>query len=138
MDRLDGELHVAPGGHDHHGQRLIESVDLRQQIQPFASGGRVARVVEIHQEEIEILGFEGLDHRPRRDGGVDLVPLPLEQEAERLQDVRFVVSDQGARDPRPRHIRRDRGVPTVQAHAASYSYLSAVLGSTRVARRAGM
>ena len=61
---LDGQIHAAPGGHHHDRQRRIVLADLRQQIQPLLPGRRVARVVEIHQDGVEVARLDGVE-----DGG---------------------------------------------------------------------
>ena len=73
-------------------------------------------------------------------GGLDLEALRLEQQPQRLQDVRLVVGDEDARH-QPAHgnsrfysaVEESRG----HAHGLRYSLRSAITGSTRVARRAG-
>ena len=62
---FDGELDVSPGGHDHDWQRRVDRTRLPQQLQPFISRGGVARVVEIHQQQIPRAIAEVIE---RRDG----------------------------------------------------------------------
>ena len=60
---------------------------------PPARGG-VARVVEVHQDQIEDLGAHGGEQRFRRIHGNGLPPLPFQQQPQRFQHVRLIVADQ--------------------------------------------
>ena len=57
---LDGQFDAAPGGHHDHRQRGVERLDAVEQVETFLAGGGVARVVEVHQDGVEIAGFDGL------------------------------------------------------------------------------
>jgi hypothetical protein len=89
--------HAAPGSRGDGGQRRIERLDLGDQLQPLAAGGGVAGVVEVEQHGVEIGGLQGRQHRRGRAGGLDGVAFALEQQAQRLADVRLVVGDEDAR-----------------------------------------
>ena len=47
--RLDGQIDAAPGRHDDDGQRGVDLLDPREQLQPFRPRGRVPGVVQVHQ-----------------------------------------------------------------------------------------
>ena len=49
---LDGEFHIAPGGHHDHRNAAVERDDFGQQIEAFVAGSCVARVVQVDQERI--------------------------------------------------------------------------------------
>ena len=62
---LHRQVHAAPGGHDDHRQRGVERLDAVQQVEALLAGGGVARVVEVHQDDVEIARLHGL-HDARR------------------------------------------------------------------------
>ena len=129
--RLDGELHAAPRRHHDDGQRRVEGADLREQVQAFAAGGRVPRVVEVDEEDVELSRFEGREDAAGRGDAFDLAGLALQEEAQSLDDVLLVVRDQ---EPN----RNFRHAPEVTRIASRvHSCLSATIGSTASARRAG-
>ena len=76
------------------GQRGVERLELRDQLESLAAGGGVARVVEVEQHGVEVGGLDGREHAGGRGGGLDVVALALEQQAERLADVGLVVRDE--------------------------------------------
>ena len=49
---LDRQFYVGPGGHHDHRDRGVERNDLRQEIEPFLAGSRVARIVQIDQHRV--------------------------------------------------------------------------------------
>ena len=97
--RLHRQLDARPGGHHHDRQGGVEGADLGQQLEAFLARGGVAGVVEVHQQGVELLLLHGVEDLGRRGGGLDLVPLPLEQEAKGFANVFLVVGDEHARPP---------------------------------------
>ena len=95
--RFDRDLDAAPRRHDHDRQRRIDALDPRQQVQPFLAGGRVARVVEIDQGDVELARLERREHAGRRGRGLELEPFGLEQQPQRLEHVGLIVGDEHAR-----------------------------------------
>ena len=73
---------------------------MSDQLQPLPARGRVAGVVEVQQDRVEVVALGGSQHRGRRPGGLDGVALTLEQQAERLADIGLVVRDQDLRGRR--------------------------------------
>ena len=73
--RFDRHLDAAPGRHHDDRQRRVVAADLRQQVEPFLAGRRVARVVEIHQHGVELARVDRLEDRGRRAGRFDAVAL---------------------------------------------------------------
>ena len=61
---------------------------------------RVARVVEVDEDRVELAPADRLDDGRRRAGGFDLVPLALEKEPEGFDDVGLVVGYQDSRKHR--------------------------------------
>ena len=94
---LDGEIHRAPSGHDNHRQRAVERLDAGQQIDALTPRRGVARIVQIHQEQIERLGTERGKGRVRGGYGLHIDALRFEQELEGIDEVRLIVGDQDAR-----------------------------------------
>ena len=60
--RLDRQFDVAPSGHDDHRNRGIKRNDLRQEIEPFLAGSRVAGVVQIDQHRVIRVAADGFGH----------------------------------------------------------------------------
>ena len=91
------QLHAAPGRHHDHRQRGVQRLDAVEQVQPFLPAGGVARVVQVHQDRVEIARFHRVDHGRGRIHGFGLVAFALHQEAQRFEHIRLVVGDQDAR-----------------------------------------
>ena len=92
--RLDRHVHRSPGGHHHDGQRLVGGVNPLQQVEPFLARGRVARVVEIHQDDVVVLQLERAEDLLRRGRRVDGVAFGLQQQPQRFEHVGLVVGDE--------------------------------------------
>ena len=92
--RLDGAVDAGPGGHHNDRGRGIEPLKSPQQVQPFRPGGRVARVVHVDQEGVEVAGVEGGQHGAGRGGGLHLIAFTLEEQLEGFEDVGLVVGDE--------------------------------------------
>ena len=76
---------------------MIDVLDARQQVDAFAARRRVARVIQVHQDEIERACLQRRDRRFGRGHRVDVDPLPFEQEFQRVEQVRLIVGDQDSR-----------------------------------------
>ena len=100
---FDCQLDRPPGRHCHHGQRLIDGLNSRQQIQTLFARRGIARVIQIHQQQIVAIGFKLFQHAGRRIHGLNLVTLTLEQQAESFENVRLIVGDKRSRRFRFRH-----------------------------------
>src|SRR5881227_1016211 len=94
--RLDGAVDTGPGGHHDDRRRRVEPLESREQVQPFRPGGRVARVVHVDQEGVEIALVESGKDGAGGSGALDLVALALEEELESFQDVLLIVGDEDA------------------------------------------
>ena len=94
--RLHRHIDASPGGHHHDGQGAVEGLDARQEIEPLAAGGSVARVVEIDEEGIELARRKGGERRGGGGRQIGRVALTLEQKAKGFQHVLLVVGDQDA------------------------------------------
>ena len=67
--RLHRQTHTSPGRHDHDGKRAVHGLQDRKGVQAFLAGGRVARKVEVHQDEIEVLRLYRRHDPVGRGGG---------------------------------------------------------------------
>ncbi len=91
---FDGQVHAAPRGHHDHRRMAALRFQAGEQVETFFSGGGVAGVVEVRQDEIERLRARGLQQRPRRIHGARLVPVSLQKQAHGLQHIGLVVAYQ--------------------------------------------
>jgi hypothetical protein len=93
---LDRDVHGAPRRQDHHRQRFVGGVDALQQIEALGARSGVARVVEVHQDDVVVLQLQRPQQLLRRRGGVDDVALGLQQQPQRLDDVGLIVGEEQA------------------------------------------
>ena len=94
--RLDRDVHRAPRRHDDDRKDGVGGMDLPEQLEPFLARRRVARVVEVDQHHVVVTLAERGERRRRRLDGVDLITLPLEQQAEGFEDIALIVGDEDA------------------------------------------
>ncbi len=94
--RLDGGVDVGPAGHRHDRQVRVPAVHLADQRQAFRPRRRVARVVQVHQQQVELAGVDLardlLDRRRARR----LEAGRLQGQPQGGDDVRLIVGDQDA------------------------------------------
>jgi hypothetical protein len=95
--RFDGNVHRAPCRHHDDGQGLVGGVDALQQFKALLSRRGVPGVVEVHQEDVEVLHLECAQELLRRGCGIDRIAVRLQQQPQRLEDVRLIVGEQQAR-----------------------------------------
>lgn len=94
--RLHGEFDGAPRGHDNDRRRVRQLLEPRQHVESLLPGGGVARVVEVHEDQVRPVGqgrFEqgfGMVHANR------LVAFALQEETKGGQHVGLVVGDEDA------------------------------------------
>ena len=65
LDALDGEIDVAPRGHDDYRQARIDLLKASEQIETLFAGGSVARVVEIDEQNVVVALPERLEQKLR-------------------------------------------------------------------------
>src|SRR5439155_14200319 len=94
--RLDGAVDTGPGGHHDDRRRRVEPLEPCEQVQPFRPRGRVAGVVHVDQEGVEVALVESGKDGAGGSGTLDLVALALEEELESFQDVLLIVGDEDA------------------------------------------
>ena len=83
------------------GRQTIALVDLAEQLETFAPRRRIARVVEIHEEQVVVLRVQPIAHFLDGARGVGLETGAAQQQAKCGDDVRLIVGDQhAARDCR--------------------------------------
>ena len=90
--RRDRAVDAAPRRHHHHRRRALLPLDARQQIQPLGTGRCIARIVHVHEQRIEVAGFDGGENRARRGCGLDFEALSFQEQFEGFQDVSLIVS----------------------------------------------
>ena len=95
--RLDRHVDRSPRRHHDNRQRFVGRVNPLQQVEPFFAGRRVARVVEVHQDDVVVLELHRAKQLLRRRRRVDDVALRLQQQAQRLEHIGLIVADQDAR-----------------------------------------
>ncbi len=121
--RLDRAVDARPGRHHDDWGRALQSLDAREQVEPFSARRRVAGVIHVHEQRVEVARFYGRQHGAGRGSGLYIEAFAPKEELQRLQDVGLIIGDQEAG---ARHKGR-----------LCYSMRNATIGSTRVARRAG-
>ena len=77
---LDRPGDAAEPGHHQDRQRRVERPDALHQVEAFLARRRVAGVVEIEDDEVEVRRLEALEGLGRRAGRRDLVALVEQQE----------------------------------------------------------
>ena len=77
------------------GGVLPRTFELAEKVQSFAAGRGISRVVEVHQEQIELPLLQGLGRTGcGRGHGFRGVSVALQEQAERFQDVGLVIGNQ--------------------------------------------
>ena len=61
--RLDRDVDAPPRRHHHHRQRGVDRLEPRQEVHPLAARGRVARVVEVDEDDVELARLDGGERR---------------------------------------------------------------------------
>jgi hypothetical protein len=94
---LDRALDAAPCGHDDDGEGGVELAQAREEVHALAARGGVARVVEIEQADVEVLGLA-----QGEDGGgggrrAHVEAVGAGEHAHRLEDIGLVIGDQEPR-----------------------------------------
>src|SRR5439155_12411183 len=92
--RLDRAVDRGPCGHHHDRRRHLERLEPRQEIEPFRPGRGVPGVVHVDQEGVEITSVESGEDRAGRGRRLHVVAFTLEEQFQRLEDIRLVVSHQ--------------------------------------------
>ncbi len=94
--RFHHQVHAAPRGHHDHRQCAVHGGDAIQQVQTFLARSGVTGVIQVHQQDVVVLGFEGAEDAAGRSRRVDLEAFALQQQAERFQHVVLIVGDEGS------------------------------------------
>ena len=69
-------------------------LDAVEQLEPFLPGSGVAGVVEVHQHDVEVARFDGVDGGGGRVHALGLVAFAFDQEAERFENIGLIVGDE--------------------------------------------
>ena len=91
---LDSQLDVGPGRHDHHGQRAVERLNAREQIEALLARSRVTGVIEVHQHDVEFVLLQCGEDFGRRTHRCCPVTFSFQQKTERLQHIGLVIGNQ--------------------------------------------
>ena len=78
------------------GMLLSRATISESRSRPFLAGSSVARVIQVDEDGVVELAGEGLAHRCWRLRGIDGEALGPQQQLERFQNVRLIVSGQNA------------------------------------------
>ena len=92
--RFHRDIHRSPRRQDDDRQRFIGGVDALEEIEALLAGRGIARVVQIHQDDVVVLELERAQQLRRRRRGVDDEALGLQQQPQRFDDVGLVVRDE--------------------------------------------
>ena len=97
LQSFDGNADRGPAGHNHDGRSTVNFFKVREQVEPFPAGSRVARVVQVHQQKVELALAHSVKKSRRRGYRLGRVTLALQEHAERTQHIGLIVGDQDAR-----------------------------------------
>ena len=109
--RLERQLDASPSGHDHDRKRVIDVVQSLEQVETFTTRSLVARVVRVHQQQIEILAFDRFHDGVRIVDRFGAVAFSFQQEPQRFAHAGLVGGDE---DPwtRAAHVHVNFSRPT--------------------------
>src|SRR5262249_5838996 len=68
--RLDRQLDIGPGGHRHDWQSAVERPNPRDQIKSLLPRRRIARVIEVYQNQVEIARSDRFERFGWRSSGL--------------------------------------------------------------------
>ncbi len=94
---FDGNADRGPSGHNHNRRHALHRLQPRQQIQSLAAGSGVARVIQVHQQEIEFAALERLQQIRRRGSRFGGIAVAFQQQAQGPQHVGLIVGNQNSR-----------------------------------------
>jgi len=94
---FDGDADRGPAGHHDDGRDVRERPEMGEQIETFAAGSGVARVVQVHEQQIEFAKGDDFEKLGRGADSLGGVAVAFEQERESTLHVGLVVGDQDAR-----------------------------------------
>ncbi len=94
---FDGELDGAPSGHGHNRQERFDGPDALDEREPFDARRRIARVVQIHQEKVDLTAGEPGHDLIRRRDGLGPEAFRAEQQPQRFEHVGLIVGDEDSR-----------------------------------------
>jgi hypothetical protein len=92
--RFNGGVDAAPARHHDDRQQPIAFVDLLEQVETLTTRGRVARVIEIHQDEVVVLRVETMTNFLHRRRRIDFETGTAQQHADGGDDILLVVSNE--------------------------------------------
>ncbi len=88
------QIETAPRGHHHHRSGVALGLQAGQEIHALRARSRIARIVEVQQDQVEGLAARPIQQGGRRFHRHRLPALTLQKQPQRLADVRLVVAHQ--------------------------------------------
>ena len=79
------------------GSSGMQAMELLDERDALLAGGRVARVVEVDERDVDVLARRDVEDAGGRRRRRDLESLALQQELQRGEDVRLVIRNEYAR-----------------------------------------
>ena len=94
---LHRQSHGRPPGHHHDRRCILVLFQVAEQVQSLAARGRIPRVIQIHQQQVEFALCQDPEQLRGRSHRFRFISLPLEQQAQRVQHIRLIVGNQDSR-----------------------------------------
>src|ERR1035438_3407915 len=96
LDGFDGQVNVAPGGHDDDWNARIHLVDAGEEIEAFLAGGGVARVVKVDEYDVVVVLADRIEEQLWRANTADVDALRGQKQLDSLENVGLIVGDQNS------------------------------------------
>ena len=99
------QFHAAPGRHDHHGQGIVTTAHLLEQLETFLPRSGVAGVIQVHQQQVPGTSAQLIEDSDRCGDELQRVVVLRQKKAKRLENVGLIVGNQNPRTRIPRTMR---------------------------------
>jgi hypothetical protein len=96
---FDGQIDARPCRHDHHRNPGVASQQLIEKIQTLIAGGRVARIVHVHQDQVEARAIGSGQGAARRIDGLGLMARAFQKQTDSFENIDLIVTHQHAHTP---------------------------------------
>ena len=94
--RLHRQLHARPCRHHHDGQGPVDRLQAGEQVEPLLAGGRVAGVIQVHEEKIELAFRQGREQVRWGAHGFKDISVRLEKQLQSIQHVLLIVGNENS------------------------------------------
>ena len=91
---FDREIHARPRRHHDDRRRSPQSQQLVEQVESFVAGGGVARIIHVHQDQVESAALGGGQRISRRVGGFRLMARAFEEQTNGFEHIGLIVAYQ--------------------------------------------